>query len=69
MAGLPYAELAARVMGPFIGDSLTPERLRELTQAEFDDILVAAKKYQKRAYESGEPQAKMAEFLAARKPK
>ena len=31
MAGLPYAELAARVMEPFIGDSLTPERLRELT--------------------------------------
>jgi enoyl-CoA hydratase/carnithine racemase len=48
---------------------LTKERLRELTQAEFDDILVAAKKYQKRAYESGEPQKKMAEFLAARKSK
>jgi threonine synthase len=31
MAGLPYAELAARVMTPFIGDSLSPERLRELT--------------------------------------
>jgi threonine synthase len=31
MAGLPYAELAARVMAPFIGDSLSPERLRELT--------------------------------------
>ncbi len=31
MAGLPYAELAARVMQPFVGDSLTPERLRELT--------------------------------------
>ncbi|MCB2049362.1 MAG: threonine synthase [Novosphingobium sp.] len=30
-AGLPYAELAARVMEPFVGDSLTPERLRELT--------------------------------------
>lgn len=29
-AGLPYAELAARVMQPFVGDSLTPERLREL---------------------------------------
>lgn len=35
---------------------LTKERLRELTQAQFDDILVAAKTYQKRAYESGEPQ-------------
>ncbi|WP_309621890.1 threonine synthase [Novosphingobium sp.] len=31
MAGLPYAELAARVMQPFIGTSLTPERLRALT--------------------------------------
>ena len=31
MRGLPYAELAARVMEPFVGDSLTPERLRELT--------------------------------------
>ncbi|MGB7655551.1 MAG: threonine synthase [Novosphingobium sp.] len=31
MAGLPYAELAARIMHPFVGDSLTPERLLELT--------------------------------------
>lgn len=31
MRGLPYAELAARIMEPFVGDSLTPERLRELT--------------------------------------
>ena len=31
MAGLPYAALAARVMQPFVGDSLTPERLLELT--------------------------------------
>ena len=46
---------------------LTKERLRELTQADFDDILVAAKKYQKRAYESGEPQTQMAAFVAARK--
>jgi len=46
---------------------LTKERLREITQAEFDDILVAAKKYQKRAYESGEPQKQMAAFLAARR--
>ena len=30
MRGLPYAELAARVMQPFVGDSLAPERLREL---------------------------------------
>ncbi len=31
MRGLPYDEVAARVMQPFIGDALTPERLRELT--------------------------------------
>ncbi len=31
MRGLPYVELAARVMQPFVGECLTPERLRELT--------------------------------------
>ena len=36
---------------------------RELPQREFDDILAAAKKYQKRAYEPGEPQRLMREFL------
>src|SRR6478735_3494814 len=30
MAGLPYPELAARVMQPFVGESLTPQRLLEL---------------------------------------
>jgi threonine synthase len=30
MRGLPYPELAARVMQPFVGDSLSPGRLREL---------------------------------------
>ncbi|MEQ1496748.1 MAG: threonine synthase [Novosphingobium sp.] len=35
MAGLPYAELAARIMQPFVGDCLTPERLRELTAAAY----------------------------------
>lgn len=45
---------------------LTKERLRELTQAEFDDILAAARKYQARAYASGEPQQRMRELLAAR---
>ena len=34
MAGLPYAELATRIMLPFVGDSLTEDELRELcTQA------------------------------------
>ncbi|GMM94097.1 threonine synthase [Qipengyuania sp. MTN3-11] len=32
MRGLPYAELAARVMQPFVGDSLAPDRLRELCE-------------------------------------
>ena len=31
MVGLPYAVLAQRVMQPFVGDCLTPERLLELT--------------------------------------
>jgi threonine synthase len=35
MVGLPYAELAQRVMQPFVGDSLTPERLLELTRAAY----------------------------------
>ena len=35
MAGLPYAELAARIMQPFVGDSLTPERLLDLTRAAY----------------------------------
>lgn len=35
LAGLPYAELAARVMAPFVGDSLSPERLRALTGAAY----------------------------------
>ncbi|HEY0958603.1 MAG TPA: threonine synthase [Novosphingobium sp.] len=35
MAGLPYAELAQRIMQPFVGDSLTPEKLLELTRAAY----------------------------------
>jgi threonine synthase len=42
MAGLPYAELAARIMQPFVGDSLTPERLRELTTAAYGRFAHAA---------------------------
>jgi threonine synthase len=30
MAGLPYAELAAKIMQPFVGDSLTPAELKNL---------------------------------------
>jgi len=32
MAGLPYAELAQKIMQPFVGDCLTPERLLKLTR-------------------------------------
>lgn len=32
MAGLPYAELAQKIMQPFVGDCLTSERLLELTR-------------------------------------
>jgi len=32
MAGLPYAQLAQRVMQPFVGDCLTPEKLLELCE-------------------------------------
>jgi enoyl-CoA hydratase/carnithine racemase len=61
---MAYARaLAAR---PPHAVKLTKERMRELTQAKFDDILVAALKYQRRAYESGEPQRIMKE-MAGRK--
>lgn len=46
---------------------LTKERMRELTQAQFADILEAAKSYQRRAYESGEPQRLMPALLAGMK--
>ncbi|MEP5937404.1 MAG: threonine synthase [Erythrobacter sp.] len=35
MAGLPYAQLAARVMQPFVGDSLTPTELLGLCEAAY----------------------------------
>jgi len=46
---------------------LTKQRMRELTQAQFDDILVAAKRYQRLAYESGEPQRVMPALLESMK--
>ena len=42
MRGLPYPELAARIMEPFVGDSLTPERLRELTDKAYGRFAHAA---------------------------
>jgi threonine synthase len=32
LAGLPYAELATRVMRPFVGESLSAERLRQISE-------------------------------------
>lgn len=56
---------AARLLGsrPANATRLTKQRMREMTQAQFDDILVAAKSYQRRAYESGEPQQMMRAFV------
>jgi len=42
---------------------LTKQRMRELTEPQFADILVAAKRYQRLAYESGEPQRTMPRLL------
>jgi len=42
MRGLPYAELAARVMQPFVGDSLSSERLRELCEQAYGRFAHAA---------------------------
>lgn len=42
MAGLPYAELAAKVMAPFVGESLSYERLLELTTAAYGRFSHAA---------------------------
>jgi len=42
---------------------LTKQRMRELTQTQFEDILVAAKRYQRLAYASGEPQRTMPRLL------
>lgn len=35
MRGLPYPELAARVMAPFIGDAVPPDTLRAITEAAY----------------------------------
>jgi enoyl-CoA hydratase/carnithine racemase len=45
---------------------LTKQRFRALTQPGFDAALAAAKRSQREAYESGEPQAAMKRFFEAR---
>jgi threonine synthase len=42
LAGLPYAQLAAKVMQPFMGDSLSPERLLALCEAAYGRFAHAA---------------------------
>ncbi len=42
MRGLPYAQLAQRVMQPFVGDCLTPERLGELCEIAYSRFAHAA---------------------------
>ncbi|MGX7894725.1 threonine synthase [Tsuneonella sp. HG222] len=42
MRGLPYAELAQRIMQPFVGDSLSPERLLELCREAYGRFSHAA---------------------------
>ncbi|WP_095011492.1 threonine synthase [Tsuneonella mangrovi] len=42
LRGLPYAELAAKVMQPFVGDSLAPERLLDLCQDAYGRFAHAA---------------------------
>jgi threonine synthase len=42
LAGLPYPELAACVMQPFVGDCLAPARLRELCQQAYSRFAHAA---------------------------
>jgi len=42
MRGLPYADLAARVMQPFVGDCLAPERLQELCEQAYGRFAHAA---------------------------
>ncbi|MGN6498187.1 MAG: threonine synthase [Tsuneonella sp.] len=42
MRGLPYAQLAARVMQPFVGGSLSPERLLELCEQAYGRFAHAA---------------------------
>ncbi len=42
LRGLPYAELAAKIMAPFVGDSLSYDRLLELTRTAYGRFAHAA---------------------------
>jgi len=61
---LELAELLAAK--PPVAMRLNRARFAELTQAGFDDAMHAGVRIQRQAYASGEPQAMMAQFFAAR---
>ena len=42
LRGLPYSELAVRIMAPFVGDSLTEAELRSLCQRAYGNFSHAA---------------------------
>ncbi|MDA0675002.1 MAG: enoyl-CoA hydratase/isomerase family protein [Proteobacteria bacterium] len=60
-------EIAALMAAkPAIAMRLNKRRLREITQAGFEDAIQAGKPIQAEAYQSGEPQRHMAAFFAER---
>lgn len=58
------AELAAK---PKLAFRLNKQRFRAATQAAFDETIEAARQLHRQAFEAGEPQKVMAEFLATRR--
>lgn len=63
-AAIARAERLAKVPVPAMRAS--KQRMRALTQPDFDEACVAGIRYQLECYSSGAPQAAIAEFLAAR---
>jgi enoyl-CoA hydratase len=66
---LPKAlEVARELAGKSpVAMRLNKQRFREITEAGFMDALAAGKRIQREAFATGEPQAMMAEFFAARR--
>lgn len=60
------AEAKALADQPVNALRLTKVRLRQMTQAAFDDAFISAAPLQRAAYDSGEPQKIMAKFLERR---
>ena len=65
----PQAMALAKQLGakPPVAVRLTKQRVREATQAAFDDAIEAGIRYQREAYAAGEPQAAAERFLARRR--